>query len=55
MGNSSSSVDVDILIVLRNALTGLDKKIGWVDLETHRDPSKCKGVTVEGGRVTKLG
>ena len=46
--------DIDALLALRNALTGLDKLDGWADLETHRDPSKCKGVKVEGGRVTRL-
>ena len=46
--------DIDALLALRNALTGLDKLNGWADLATHRDPSKCQGVQVEGGRVTRL-
>lgn len=46
--------DIDALLALRNALTGLDKLNGWADLPTHRDPSKCRGIQVEGGRVTRL-
>jgi hypothetical protein len=46
--------DIDALLALRNSLTGLDKLNGWADLETHRDLSKCKGVQVQGERVTHL-
>ena len=46
--------DVDALLAIRDAITGLEKLRGWSDLSTHRDPRKCEGVTVKGGRVTKL-
>jgi hypothetical protein len=46
--------DIDALLALRNALTGPDKLNGGADLPTPRDPSKCKGVQVEGGRVARL-
>ena len=54
-GLRGGASDIDALLALRNALTGLDKLPGWSDLDTHRDPSKCKGIEVNGGgRVTKL-
>ena len=46
--------DVDALLAIYGAIPGLEEFDGWSDLSTHRDPSKCEGVTVEGGRVTKL-
>jgi hypothetical protein len=48
--------DLEALLALSQALTGLDKLDGWSDLETHRDVSKCQGITVdkESGRVTWL-
>jgi hypothetical protein len=48
--------DLEALLALRQALTGLDKLKGWSDLETHRDVRKCDGITVdkESGRVTGL-
>jgi hypothetical protein len=27
---------------------------GWGALEEHRDPSRCAGVTVESGKITKI-
>jgi Leucine-rich repeat (LRR) protein len=50
----SLAYDVTALLALRRALVGLNELEGWSDLETHRDPSTCKGVTVTGGRVTEL-
>jgi hypothetical protein len=48
--------DLEALLALSQALTGLDKLDGWSDLETHRDVRKCDGITVdkESGRVTRL-
>ena len=48
--------DLEALLALSQALTGLDKLGGWSDLETHRDVSKCQGIEVdeESGRVTGL-
>jgi hypothetical protein len=48
--------DLEALLALRQALTGLDKLDGWADLETHRDVTKCEGIKVdeESGRVTWL-
>jgi hypothetical protein len=54
-GLRGGASDIDALLALRRALTGLDKLPGWSDLDTHRDPGKCKGVVINaGGRVTKL-
>jgi hypothetical protein len=57
--------DIDVLLALRNALTGRDwlgnpktglvTLGGWADLETHRDPSKCEGIQANKvGQVTKV-
>ena len=48
--------DLEALLALSQALTGLDKLEGWSDLETHRDVSRCEGIEVdkESGRVTEL-
>jgi hypothetical protein len=48
--------DLEALLALRQALTGLDKLGGWSDLRTHRDVSKCEGIEVDedSGRVTGL-
>jgi hypothetical protein len=46
--------DVDALLAIYGALTGLKELKGWSDLSTHRDASECEGVTVSGGRVTEL-
>jgi hypothetical protein len=47
--------DLEALLALSQALTGLDKLDGWSDLKTHRDVSRCKGITVDkSGRVTGL-
>ena len=29
-------------------------KEGWGALEEHRDPSRCAGVTMESGEITKI-
>ena len=46
--------DVDALLAICGAIPGLKELDGWSDLSTHRDPSKCEGVMIEGGRVTTL-
>ena len=55
-GLRGGASDIDALLALRNALTGLDKLPGWSDLHTHRNPGKCQGIGVSwwGRRVTKL-
>ena len=47
--------DVDILLLLRDSLTGLNKVAGWSDLPIHRDASRCAGVVTSSGWVTTLG
>ena len=46
--------DVDALLAMLGTVKGLEKLDGWKDLANHRDASKCTGIMVEGGRVTKL-
>ena len=46
--------DVDALLAMLRTVKGLEKLDGWKDLASHRDASKCNGITVEGGRVTKI-
>jgi hypothetical protein len=46
--------DIDILLMLCRSITGLARLSGWADLAAHRDPSKCQGIQVSGGRVTRL-
>ena len=31
-----------------------DNKDGWDTLEEHHDPSRCGGVTMESGKITKI-
>jgi hypothetical protein len=45
--------DVKNLIDLRATMNG--RRVGWADLESHNDPSQCKGVEAdEDGRVIGL-
>ena len=46
--------DVDALLAMLGTVKGLEKLDGWKDLASHRDVKKCKAITVEGGRVTKI-
>ena len=46
--------DVDALLAMLGTVKGLEKLDGWKDLANHRDASKCTGIMVEGGRVTKI-
>ena len=47
-----------ILAELRDATVFANwsrNKGGWDTLEEHHDPSRCAGVTMDGGRITEIG
>jgi hypothetical protein len=47
-----------ILVELRDATefaSWSQNKEGWDTLEEHHDPSRCAGVTMESGKITKIG
>jgi hypothetical protein len=55
LGGGGESPDLEALIAIRNSNASIAKLAGWVDLETHRDAGKCKGITLNSaGRVIKL-
>ena len=46
--------DVDALLAMLGTVKGLEKLDGWKDLASHKDASKCKGITVNSERVIKI-
>jgi hypothetical protein len=55
-GADGGGPDLGALLALRRTVAGLALLPGWKDLETHRDLSKCEGITIttKGGRVTRV-
>jgi hypothetical protein len=46
-----------ILVEMRDATGFADwtcNEEGWGTLEEHKDPSRCEGVTIESGKITKI-